>query len=115
MMADFRFQISDFTPMHFEGTPIAELKRHGIALDAGLAGLCFVGAFTLYARTVAPGVLDGDGGEFQTNIYRLGVSHTGYPLYFLLAKLWTLILPVGSVAYRANLFSSLFGALTIAL
>jgi Protein O-mannosyl-transferase TMEM260-like len=83
--------------------------------DVILVILCFCAAFALYARTTAPGVLDDDGGEFQTNIYRLGVSHTGYPLYFLLAKFWTLVLPIGSVAYRANLFSGLFGALTVAL
>src|SRR5919198_816096 len=83
--------------------------------DAALMFALLAGAFALYARTVAPGVLDGDGGEFQTNIFRLGVSHTGYPLYFLLAKLWTLVVPVGSLAYRANLFSSLFGAFTVAL
>ena len=83
--------------------------------DAAAVLLLFLAAIALYARTVAPGVLDGDGGEFQTNIYRLGVSHTGYPLYFLLAKLWTLVLPVGSIAYRANLFSSFFGALTVVL
>jgi hypothetical protein len=83
--------------------------------DAILLLICFLAAFALYARTVAPGVLDDDGGEFQTNIYRLGVSHTGYPLYFLLGKLWTLVVPLGSIAYRANLFSSFFGALTVGL
>lgn len=83
--------------------------------DAVLALVLFFAFFSLYARTVAPGVLDADYGEFQTNIYLLGVSHTGYPLYFLLAKLWTLLMPVGSIAYRANVFSGLFGALTIVL
>lgn len=75
----------------------------------------FFVSFAQYAATAAPGVLDGDSGEFQTNIYLLGVSHTGYPLYFLLAKLWTLLMPVGNIAYRANVFSSLFGALTLVL
>lgn len=83
--------------------------------DIVLVLASFIAAFALYARTVAPGILDDDGGEFQTNIYRLGVSHTGYPLYFMMAKLWTLVVPIGSIAYRANLFSVLFGALTIAL
>lgn len=87
----------------------------GINWDAINALVLFFAAFALYARSAAPGVLDGDAGEFQTNIYLLGVSHTGYPLYFMLAKLWTLILPVGSIAYRANVFSGLFGALTLVL
>ena len=57
-----------------------------VNLDALTALLLFLASFILYARTVTPGVLDGDGGEFQTNIYRLGVSHTGYPLYFISPK-----------------------------
>ena len=73
----------------------------------------FIGAFVLYARTMAPGLLDGDEGEFQTNIYRLGVSHTGYPLFFLLGKLWTLLIPLGTMATRANLFAVLWGAVTV--
>jgi len=83
--------------------------------DAVNALVLFFASFALYARTAAPGALDGDFGEFQTNIFNLGVSHTGYPLYFLLAKLWTLVMPVGSIAYRANVFSGLFGALTLVL
>lgn len=83
--------------------------------DFILALVLFFASFALYARTAAPGVLDADYGEFQTNIYRLGVSHTGYPLYFLLAKFWTWLIPVGSIAYRANVFSGLFGALTLVL
>ncbi len=82
--------------------------------DSLVALLLFAASFALYARTVAPGLLDGDEGEFQTNIYKLGVSHTGYPLFFLLGKLWTMVLPVGTIAYRANLFSVLWGALAVA-
>jgi Protein O-mannosyl-transferase TMEM260-like len=105
---------TDDTPRSGWGMDLRRLLSR-VDPDVVLLMLGFFVAFALYARTVAPGVLDDDGGEFQTNIYRLGVSHTGYPLYFLLAKLWTVILPVGSFAYRANLFSSLFGALTVAL
>ncbi len=83
--------------------------------DALAAAALFMAALALYAATAAPGVLDGDFGEFQTVIYNLGVTHTGYPLYFLLAKLWTLALPVGTIAYRANVLSSFFGALTLVL
>jgi len=81
--------------------------------DYATIGLLFVATFALYARTMAPGLLDGDEGEFQTNIYRLGVSHTGYPLFFLLGKLWTLIVPVGVIATRANLFAVFWGALAV--
>ncbi len=83
--------------------------------DVVAALVLFFASFALYARTAAPGVLDGDFGEFQTNIYLLGVSHTGYPLYFLLAKLWTLLMPVGTIAFRANVFSGFLAALSLVL
>ncbi len=62
-----------------------------------------------------PTVLDGDSGEFQHMAYYLGVPHsTGYPLYILLAHLFT-FLPIGDVAYRVNLFSVVCAALTAPL
>src|SRR5512143_1506079 len=88
--------------------------RRAVLWTIGLAILLFAASFTLYVRTMAPGLLDGDEGEFQINIFRLGVSHTGYPTFFLLGKLWTILVPIGTVATRANLFSVFWGALTIA-
>lgn len=79
-----------------------------------LVAALFAASLALYARTMAPGLLDGDEGEFQINIFRLGVSHTGYPTFFLLGKLWTLLVPIGTIATRANLFSAFWGALSIA-
>lgn len=79
--------------------------------DWMLVLVLFVAVFVLYLRTAAPGLLDGDEGEFQTNIARLGVSHTGYPLFFLLGKLWTMLVPIGTMATRANWFAALWGAL----
>lgn len=70
-------------------------------------------ALTVYVRTLTPGVLDGDSGEWQYMANILGVPHsTGYPLYILLAKLVTW-LPLGNPAWRVNLFSALCAALTI--
>ena len=67
-------------------------------------------AMAVYARTVLPGVSYGDWGDAQLNLYRLGILHpTGYPLYSLLGKLFTSI-PIGEVAWRANLFSGLAAA-----
>lgn len=67
-------------------------------------------------RTLAPSVLWSDEGEFQFQIAVLGVPHqTGYPLYVLLGKVWTWLAPVGDVAYRVNLLSAVFGALTVVL
>ncbi len=79
----------------------------GVALGAA--------ALVLYLRTMPPTVLDGDSGEYQYMAYILGVPHsTGYPLYILLAKLFT-FLPIRDVAYRVNLFSITLAALTAPL
>jgi len=87
--------------------------RQYVFRDWLLALALFVAALALYARTAAPGLLDGDEGEFQTNIARLGVSHTGYPIFFLLGKLWTMLVPLGTMATRANLFAAFWGALAV--
>lgn len=81
-----------------------------IALTVTLAG------FFLYARTVAPSVLFADSGEFQFATYIAGIAHsTGYPLYTMLGWAWTHLLPMGSVAFRLNLFSALWGGITLGL
>src|ERR671912_452154 len=63
-------------------------------------------AFVVYSRTLLPGLAFGDWGEMQTVPHLLGVAHpTGYPTYVLLGWLAQLV-PVGSVAFRANLLSA---------
>ncbi len=70
----------------------------------------FVAPLALFVATCAPSVLPGDSAEFQFVAPMLGIPHpTGYPLYLLLGRLFTL-LPVGSVAYRLNLFSAVAAA-----
>ena len=72
-------------------------------------------ALALYVRTLYPGLLPGDSGEFQALAYLLSDSHpTGYPVYLLLARL-AVFLPMQDVAYRVNLFSALMAALSVAL
>jgi len=67
----------------------------------------------LYLRTLAPTVGQHDTFEFQVLSYEMGIAHpTGYPLYIMLGKLFTL-LPFGDVAYRVNLSSALFASLTV--
>jgi 4-amino-4-deoxy-L-arabinose transferase-like glycosyltransferase len=82
--------------------------------DLFLALACFVGGLALYIRTLTPGLLAGDSGEFQTLAYLLGHTHpTGYPVYLFLAKLATFT-PLDDIAYRVNLFSAIMGALAVA-
>src|SRR5262245_20177105 len=78
--------------------------------------LIFIAVFSLYLWTLAPGVVGGDSGEHQLAVLLLAIPHTtGYPLYLLVGKLWTMLLPLGSMAWRVNLFSALGGALAAAL
>ena len=63
-------------------------------------------ALVVYARTLLPGVAFGDWGEMQSIAHVLGVAHpTGYPTYILLAWLAELV-PIGSIALRANFLSA---------
>src|SRR5438876_2633264 len=70
---------------------------------AALAALLFL----VYALGACPTIYVGDSGELVTAVHLLGIPHpTGYPLYVLLGKLWTLLLPAGSIAWRMSLFSA---------
>jgi len=90
--------------------------RRRSLLDLLIAVLLGGATFVLYASTLAPTVLAGDGGEFQFVPYLLGVAHpTGYPLYLLLGWAWSHLLPVGDVAYRLNLFSAFWAALAVGM
>ncbi len=82
-----------------------------------LAAVVFVATAALYVRTAGPtlgGAFDSE--EFQYVAYTLGIAHaTGYPLYLILGKLFTTLVPIGSVAYRMNLLSAFIGAGAVVL
>jgi hypothetical protein len=69
----------------------------------------------LYLCTLAPTIYNLDSAELTTAAATGGIVRaTGYPLYLLLGRVWSL-LPVGDVGYRMNLFSACNAALTLAL
>ena len=77
------------------------------------ASIAFLVSFAVYVKTVAPTVPFWDGGEFIAASYILGVPHPpGSPLYILIGRLFSLF-PLGEVAWRVNLSSSFFSALTV--
>jgi len=92
---------------------LKKLRCHAdLVLTLGLTGI----GFALYIATVAPSVLMADAGEFQFVPYIAGITHpTGYPLYTILGWLWTHCIPCRDVAYRMNIFSALWGAVTVGL
>jgi hypothetical protein len=83
--------------------------------DYALAVLVALLLFGVYAAGAAPTIYVGDSGELVAAVATLGIPHpSGYPLYVLLGKLWTLAVPVGSIAYRMSLFSAATGAVACA-
>ena len=80
------------------------------------AAALFLAALGLYWSTLAPGLLGLiDTPKFQFVRSILGVPHPpGYPLYILLSY-WFSQLPFRTLAYRINLMSAVFGAMTVAL
>ncbi|RLC65062.1 MAG: hypothetical protein DRI48_07125, partial [Chloroflexi bacterium] len=72
-----------------------------------------ISTLALYLRTLLPSVGVADTFEFQVVVPRLAIAHpTGYPLYVLLGKLFTL-LPLGDVAWRVNLASAVFATAAV--
>lgn len=78
-------------------------KRASAAEAALLTG----GVFAIYVSGACRTIYVGDSGELVTAAAILGIPHpSGYPLYVLLGKLWTLLVPVRSVAFGMSLFSA---------
>ncbi|MBK7217263.1 MAG: DUF2723 domain-containing protein [Candidatus Promineofilum sp.] len=76
-------------------------------------GPLFVAAALLpvYLLTMSSAVGRADTFEFQVVAPQLGIAHpTGYPLYLLLGKLFSL-LPLGTVAWRLNFASAVYATL----
>ena len=77
----------------------------------------FIGFFALllYLRTLAPDVFVSDFAEFQYLPALLGLPHpNGFPLYMLMGWAWA-HLPLGNLAWRMNLLSAVWGAITVGL
>lgn len=96
-----------------EASPPSVKPRDRATIEATL----FAGAaFVVYAAGACPTVFVGDSGELAAAVHTLGIPHpSGYPLYVLLGKLWTLAVPLGSVAGRLSLFSAACAAATVGL
>jgi len=102
-----------------QSSSLADLRTIALQPQSGrldwLDGL-FAAAMLLYVRTLATTLLLGDSAEYQVLYQTLALAHpTGYPVTILLGHLITLLIPVGSLAYRANLVSAFFGSLALAL
>jgi len=65
-----------------------------------VAAVLFALALATYASRMAPSVVPGDPGEYQTIAARWGIGHPpGYGVYALVSNLFTHLLPVGTYAW----------------
>ncbi|MCI0339764.1 MAG: DUF2723 domain-containing protein [Planctomycetales bacterium] len=75
--------------------------------DRGAAVAVALAALAAYLPTLCPTIPPGDSGELIACAATLGVPHPpGYPVYTFLGWIWIHVLPLGSVAWRMNLFSA---------
>ncbi|MFQ5342082.1 MAG: DUF2723 domain-containing protein [Anaerolineae bacterium] len=96
----------------------AKWPRLDLKSPVFLTMLVVLASLVLYTMTLAPGLLWG-GGDFarlQTLAYTGDFSSdpTGHPLWIMVVHPFTW-LPLGDVAYRANLTSAIFSALALGL
>ncbi len=91
------------------------IKETKIRLWVGLG--IFLTAFIVYLKTMAPTASFWDCGEFITVSQILGIPHPpGYPLYAIVGRVTIMLLPFfKEIAFRVNLLSPFFSALTIAI
>ena len=95
-------------------TPTRQERGASAAVRYGAPAFVFLAALVLYWRTLLPGQAFDDWGEMQVVPHIFGIPHpTGYPTYILLAWLFEL-LPLGSIAFRANLFAAVCVAVALA-
>ena len=88
------------------------MRRDGLSHRAGLV-IVVVLPLLVYLLDLSPYVGRADTFEFQVTALRLGIAHpTGYPLYVLLGKLFTL-LPFGTLAWKVNLTSAICAAAAV--
>jgi hypothetical protein len=102
------------------GAPVARTRvaRTAVLLFAAVnrvhysvAAAVFTVAFSLYLATLAPSVAFIDSGLLTVAAWSGGNAHPpGFPLYLIVTKLATLLIPMGSVAWRVNVGSAFFAA-----
>jgi hypothetical protein len=101
--------MANSTAMEARPEPLDRL-RAGLSPTNLAAFGSFAVAAIVYIRTMLPGVSFGDWAESEYIPARLGILHpTGYPFYTLLGKLFSMI-PLESLAWRANLLSGMAAA-----
>jgi hypothetical protein len=70
----------------------------------------------VYFLTLAPELTLEDSGELVTGSYYAGIPHPpGYPVWTIYSWLWTVLVPVGNIAWRVALAEATAGAVSCGL
>jgi hypothetical protein len=96
------------------GTPVAPLKVPPLfrPVDWLTLALTFGVIWIVYLWTLAPELTLEDSGELCTGSYYAGIPHPpGYPFWAIYSWLWTVIVPVGNVAWRVAVGQSFAAAM----
>ena len=94
-------------------TPLSSSSPEPSLFRGGL--ILFWVAFAGYLTLITPGIYWRDAGELTASAFGLGVAHpTGFSAYVIMAKLATFV-PLGSIAFRVNLLSSVCGGAAVSL
>jgi 4-amino-4-deoxy-L-arabinose transferase-like glycosyltransferase len=105
-----------FREIAASSSPLSRPRVWPQALKSAPVWLAFLVPLLVYLLTACSTVYSLDSAEFSAAAHVLGIVRaTGYPLYLLLGKTFTLLLPVGDVAFRLNVMSGLCAAGTVAL
>jgi hypothetical protein len=94
--------------------------RRGVRPDTAVDALVSAGAAAIvlivHLTTIYPGLVDiGDAAKFSFIGRVLGIPHApGYPLYVMVSHVFS-YLPWGTLAYRMNALSAIFGAAAVGM
>ncbi len=78
--------------------------------------ISFAAVWIGYYLTLAPELTLEDSGELAVGSYYAGIPHPpGYPVWTIYTWLWTVLLPVGNIAWRVALGEATGGALAAGL
>src|ERR1700733_3208332 len=74
--------------------------------------IAFGAVWIIYILTLAPEVTLEDSGELCTGSFYAGIPHPpGYPFWALYSWLWTVLLPIGNIAWRVEVGESFAAAM----
>ena len=93
--------------------PVPPLFR---PLDWLALAITFGVVWTAYLLTLAPELTLEDSGELVTGAFYAGIPHPpGYPVWTIYSWLWTVLLPVGNMAWRVAVGQAFSGAVACGL